>query len=175
MLRLASEFSLSPLFRRKWPSIYEALEDSRPNREKMMGLYLKQMPSQEQLLVAIDHSPWLRPEAKTLRERTYEHQPGASKKVGVGQGYSTIAWIPEEKGSWALPLRHERISSWESPLSKAVWQVKEVCKHLNQRILLLIDREYANASWVKATIGLEVDSLMKLRSNLCFWSAPPAY
>nr|MBD2342498.1 hypothetical protein [Calothrix sp. FACHB-156] len=35
------------------------------------------------------------------------------------QGYSTIAWIPENSGSWALPLRHERITSWESPIQKA--------------------------------------------------------
>ncbi|RQH21585.1 hypothetical protein D5R40_31480 [Okeania hirsuta] len=25
-------------------------------------------------------------------------------------GYSTLAYIPEEKGSWALPLVHQRIN-----------------------------------------------------------------
>ncbi len=46
----------------------------------------------------------------TLQERTIEHQattvPG-NRPIGLGQGYSAIAWIPEESGSWALPLRHE--------------------------------------------------------------------
>jgi hypothetical protein len=32
-------------------------------------------------------------------------------KVTQGRLYSTIAWISDEQGSWALPLRHERISS----------------------------------------------------------------
>ena len=31
------EFSLSPLFRRKWSSTYEALQDSRPNRNDEHG------------------------------------------------------------------------------------------------------------------------------------------
>ena len=35
--------SLSPLFRRQWPSIYAALQDSRPPRTKLMKLYLEQI------------------------------------------------------------------------------------------------------------------------------------
>jgi hypothetical protein len=35
-----AEFSLSPLFRRKWSSTYEALQDSRPNRNKIFALLL---------------------------------------------------------------------------------------------------------------------------------------
>lgn len=31
-----ADLSLSPVFRRKWPSIYEALQDSRPQRQKLM-------------------------------------------------------------------------------------------------------------------------------------------
>jgi hypothetical protein len=40
-----ADLSLSPVFRRKWPSIYEALQDSRPQRQKLMQLYIKQMPT----------------------------------------------------------------------------------------------------------------------------------
>ncbi|GAX45948.1 hypothetical protein NIES4075_69690 [Tolypothrix sp. NIES-4075] len=39
-----ADFSLSPFFRRKWPSIYEALQDSRPQRQKLMQLYIKGLP-----------------------------------------------------------------------------------------------------------------------------------
>ncbi len=79
----------------------------------------------------------------TLQDRTYEHQPSAlasSKPISIGQGYSTLAWIPEHSGSWALPLRHERITSWENPISKAVWQIKQVCKHLPLRPMILLQR-----------------------------------
>jgi hypothetical protein len=95
--------------------------------------------------------------------------------VAKGQGYSTIAWIPEAQGSWALPLRHERITSWESPIDKAVWQLKQVCQYLPVRPISLWDSEYGCAPFVLKTANLAVDKLMRLRSNLCLWGAPPAY
>ena len=39
-----AELSVSPLFRRQWSSIYEALSDSNPPREKLMQLYIEQLP-----------------------------------------------------------------------------------------------------------------------------------
>ncbi len=102
-----ADFSLSPLFRRKWSSIYESRQDCRQNRNKLMKLYLKQIPidESEYLTVAIDHTSYQRLESPTLKDRGYHHRPSAPGKVSIGQGYSTIAWIPEEKGSWALPIR----------------------------------------------------------------------
>lgn len=173
-----AEFSLSPFFRRKWPSIYEALQDCRPSRNKLMRLYIKQMPAQERPILAVDHTVWTRLHSPTLQDRTYEHQPSAiasKKPISVGQGYSTIAWIPEPKGSWALPLRHERITSWENPIQKAAWQIKQVCKYLPQRPIVLLDSEYGNASLVNQTADVEADLLMRIRSNRCLYSAPCAY
>ena len=85
-----ADLALSPLFRRQWSSIYEALQDCKPDREGLMQLYIKQMSQVERPLLAIDHTAWLRPDAPTLKERTYEHQPTASPHgvpVGIGQGY----------------------------------------------------------------------------------------
>ncbi|MDJ0597127.1 MAG: hypothetical protein QNJ72_45430 [Pleurocapsa sp. MO_226.B13] len=67
-----AEFSLSPLFRRKWSSTYEALEDSRPNRNKLMKRYIEEITSSRYVLLAIDHTAWGRRGAKTLKDRTYE-------------------------------------------------------------------------------------------------------
>lgn len=81
--------------------------------------------------------------------------------VTVGQGYSTIAWLPEKEGSWALPLRHERITSFESPISKAAWQLKQVCQHLKQKVLVVLDSEYGNGSWVNQTKEVKASKLMR--------------
>lgn len=170
-----AEFSLSPLFRRKWSSTYEALEDSRPNRNKLMKRYIQEMPSSEYILLAIDHTAWGRRGAKTLQDRTYEHQASSNNSVTVGQGYSTIAWLPEKQGSWTLPLRHERITSYETPISKAAWQLKQACKHLKQKILVVLDSEYGNGSWVNQTEEIPVSKLMRIRSNCCLWSKPKSY
>lgn len=168
-----AEFSLSPLFRRQYSSTYEAIEDSRPQRNRLAQLYIQQIPKAEYSVFVIDHTNWGRIDAKTLKDRTYQHQKQST--IVAGQGYSTIAWLPDSEGSWALPIRHERITSWESPIGKAVWQIKQVVKHLPQRALVLLDREYGNAKWVLETSDLEIESVMRIRSNTCLWNAPPAY
>jgi hypothetical protein len=173
-----AELSLSPVFRRKWPSIYEALQDSRPQRQKLMQLYIEQIPTVKRPLLAGDHTNWSRPDAVKLKERTYEHSGtsiAGNKPITVGQGYSTIAWIPENEGSWALPLRHERITSSESPISKAVWQLKQVCKYLPVRPISVWDSEYGCAPFVLKTASIPADILVRLRSNLCLWGEPEAY
>lgn len=162
-----AEFSLSPLFRRKYPSTYEAIEDSRPQRNQLMKLYMRYIPVEKWIALAIDHTPWPRPDAKTLKDRTYEYQGKTKNGIVIGQGYSTIAWLPEGESGWALPIRHERITSWESPISKAAWQLKQVLKHCEQKVLVFLDREYGNGKWVLAIAECKVDCIMRIRSNAC--------
>ena len=172
------ELSLSPVFRRKWSSIYEGLEDSMPPREKLMESYIEQIPHTEQIVLAGDHTAWSRLEAVTLKERTYEHraQPlSGSKPVTLGQGYSTIVWVPEAEGSWALPLLHERINSFTNPIEKAAAQLKQVCQKLPKRPLSLWDAEYGCASFVTQTADIAADKLFRLRSNRLLYGEPSAY
>ncbi len=164
------ELSLSPVFRRTWSSLYAGLRSSRPQRGKLMKHYIEQMPTEPRPLLAGDHTGWPRPEARTLRDRTIEHQPtqiAGNKPIAVGPGFSTIAWIPEAQGSWALPLRHERITSFETPLSRAAFQLKQVCKQLAVRPIATDDSEYGNAAFVKPTAQIEADLLLRLRPNMC--------
>lgn len=173
-----ADLSLCPVFRRRWPSIYEALQDSRPQRHKLMQLYIERLPPDRRPLLAGDHTVWPRPEAVTLQERTMEHQATAiagNRPIAIGQGYSTLAWIPEAEGSWALPLRHERITSWETSIEKAAWQLQQVCSHLPSRPISLWDSEYGCASFVLKTANIAADKLMRLRSNRCLWSPPSTY
>ncbi len=95
MRHLSRNFTQSIIQASMASRVYEALQDTRPDRKKLMELYLKQLqkeaPPTEHILVAIDHTAWERADAKTLQDRTHEYQRG----VIVGQGYSTIAWISE--------------------------------------------------------------------------------
>ena len=173
-----AELSVSPVFRRKWSSIYEAIQDGIPPRTELMKLYIKQLSSREQIVLAGDHTAWARLDARTLRERTFEHQAhpmSGAKPVTVGQGYSPIAIIPETEGSWALPLLHERITSFENPIQKAAAQLKLVCEHLPTRPISLWDAEYGCASFVKQTADIAADKLMRVRSNRLLYGAPPIY
>ena len=175
-----AELSLSPVFRRKWPSLYEAIDDVRPKTNKLMKLYISQIPTLDPLqrvILAGDHTPWPRTEAPTLKDRTYEHGAKviSGKPITLGHGYSTLTWIPEAQGSWALPLRHDRISSHETPITRAVLQLKQVCRHLKQRPITLWDSEYGCAKFVNLTSNINADKLMRLRPNRCIFAEPPEY
>ena len=95
-----ADLSLSCVFRRQWPSVYEALQDTRPDREQLMKLYIAQIQQSEPIVLAGDHRSWSRPCALTLKEGTYEHWPSqlGGRPVTVGYGYSTLAWIPSAQG-----------------------------------------------------------------------------
>jgi len=170
-----ADFSLSPFFTRKWHSVYEAIQDNCPNHNKLMKRYLEEIPELDYVLLAIDHTPWEMADAKTMKDRGYQHCAKAKNATVLGQGYSTMAWLPPSGGSWALPLRHERISSFESPISKAIWQLKQVCPRLKSPKLVVLDCEYGNGAFVDKVATISASFLMRIRSNCCLYRGPCAY
>lgn len=173
-----AELSMSPVFRRQWSSLYEAIQDSNPPRAQLLQLYVGQLPQTEPIVLAGDHTAWSRPTAVTLKDRTYEHQAqpmAGAKPVTVGQGYSTLAWIPEIKGSWALPLLHERITSFDNPIDKVIAQLRLVSQSLAGRVLFLGDAEYGCSRFITNTADINCDKLLRLRSNRVLYGEPPAY
>ncbi len=161
--------SQSPVFRRQWPSVYAALHDSRIPYGKVYQGLVARVAGEGQPILAGDQTLWPRPDAPTLRERTYEREKSAHQ---AGQSYSTLAWVPEEQGSWVLPLRHERISSFETPVKRAAFQLRQVSRQLGTRPLGVYDRGYGNARFVQQTAGIEADLLLRLASNRCVYGVP---
>lgn len=176
-----AELSLSPVFERAWSSLYKSLERSEPPATTLMQLYTEHLPTPtagSQLLLAGDHTAWPRLWSPTLKERTYEHQPqphSEASPVTIGQGYSTLVCVPEAQGSWALPLLHQRITSFETPLEKAAEQLRAVCAGLTHRPLSLWDSEYGCSSFIQLTADINSDKLMRLRPNRVLYGPPPEY
>lgn len=188
-----AHLSLSPLFRRRWPSVYEALQDATPypDREALLSLYAGHVRSSlyptlstPHVLLAGDNSAWPRPLARTLSERTYLYQHQPIPGLGIGRGvrpvtaghnYCTLAWIPQEQGSWALPLLHERVAPHESALENAAMQLKRVRESLPKEahVIAMYDSQYGCAPFVKAACSIECDKLLRLRPNLRLFEAPP--
>ena len=50
------ELTLSPVFRREWPSIYEGIQDGRPPRQTLMKHYVSQMPETALTILAGDQT-----------------------------------------------------------------------------------------------------------------------
>lgn len=65
--------SLAPAFRRRWPSLFDALTDGTVDLAALRRLWVVSLPPPtdgQRLLWAIDGSTWPRPEAKTSPDRT---------------------------------------------------------------------------------------------------------
>jgi hypothetical protein len=172
------ELSLSPVFRRQWSSLYKGIERGQPPGRELMKLYAQRISETPQVVLAGDHTAYGRLWSPTLKERTYEHQPQpqpGAKPITLGVGYSTIACIPEEQGSWALPLLHERITSFETPLEKAAEQLQQVCEAIESRPISLWDAEYGCARFLKLTADVDCDKLLRTRSNRVVYGPAPAY
>jgi hypothetical protein len=130
------------------------------------------------VVLAGDHTAWSRLYAKTLQERTYEHKAqviSGVKPITLGHGYSTITWIPQEQGSWALPLLQERITSLDTPIGKAATQLRQVCAQISGKVLFLGDGEYGSAPFLKATADIQCNKLIRLRPNRVLYHAPGTY
>lgn len=179
-----AELSLSPVFQRQWSSLYKVLERSAPSANALLALFIRYLPKESeraahpQLLLAGDHNALPRLWSPTLKERTFEHQPQhqpGSKPVTLGQGYSTVVCVPQQQGSWTLPLLHERITSFETPLEKAAGQLQQVCTALKEPPLSLWDSEYGCARFIELTAEIACDKLMRIRSNRVLYGPPPGY
>ena len=169
------ELSCAPAFRRKWSSAYEAFQDGRPNRAELLHLYLQQLTTNEPLLLVGDHTAWPRLEAETLAERSFQHQPAllsCQSSVTIGYGYSMVAAIPEQQGSWALPLLHERITD-RKPIEKGAQQLRQICQQLPVRPLSVWDTEYGCAAFLLAPQGIPADKHPLVHQPGALRSHPP--
>lgn len=177
-----AHLSLSPLFRRQWPSLYEAIEDGRPERLALLALLLDQLPARQRPLLIGDHTAWPRLSAPTLAERTYTHHADRQTRLAdglpitAGLAFSTLGLLPEPGTRWFLPLLHERIGPDQKALQVAARQLKTVVAALRRRgsgrALALFDSQYGCARFLLLTAAVEVDLLFRLRSNRVLYGLP---
>ncbi|BAQ65226.1 hypothetical protein GM3709_1991 [Geminocystis sp. NIES-3709] len=70
------------------------MEDCRPNPNKLMKRYIQEIPTLEYFLFGIDHTPWECPDSPSMKDRTYQYSHSSLNSSVIGQGYSTLAWLP---------------------------------------------------------------------------------
>lgn len=116
--RSLPELSLSVFFQRRWPSVYEALQDGRINVERLREVFvqalLEDKPTDEPIWLGIDSSSMQRLEAASSRDRGMIYLPNlphATKPVSVGWQFSTLMLLPEQPSSWVGILEQRRIES----------------------------------------------------------------
>jgi hypothetical protein len=177
--RTLPELSLSAPFRRKWPSVYEALEDGRIDQTQWSRVWTAALLAQHEaeVWVSIDSTSIPRPEAETSADRGMIYVPNlphAKKPVSVGWQFSTVMLLPTTKSSWGAILDQRRIASGQTAVEVAVQQLESLLALLPREVRVLGDRWYVTGSFVQACQRLCIGALLRLKRNRKLYRpAPP--
>jgi hypothetical protein len=179
--RSLPELSLSVFFQRRWPSVYEALQDGRINVERLREVFvqalLESKPADEPIWLGLDSSSMQRLEAKGSRDRAMiyvPNMPHATKPVSVGWQFSTLMLLPEQPSSWVGILEQRRIASSRTAIEVGIEQLRGVLALTKRRVIVLADRWYAVARFVQACQDLGASALVRLKRNRKLYRpAPP--
>jgi hypothetical protein len=175
------ELSQAACFRRGWPSLYEALEDGQIDRAALIRVFTELLPQRmvgTRLVLGLDTSSILRPEAHTSSDRTLVYRsnlPAAATPVGPGWSFSALVVLPDPVSSWTYILDHRRVPSTETATTIGVAQLQAVLPKLRAgRPVLLLDRRYSNAPWVAASATLPTDQVIRARADQVLYRPAPA-
>jgi hypothetical protein len=173
------ELSLSPFFERCWSSLYEAFEDGRIDREKLLKVFADFAPlpkRSDPLWMGIDVSTIERPCSKTSADRTaiYKHNlPECKKPITFGWSFSTVVILPEVSSSWTYVLDQVRVHSKITAVQVALEQLKKLKSLLPRELIVVLDRGY-DSLWLWGQLDKEkVNALIRLKRNWCFYRPAP--
>jgi DDE superfamily endonuclease len=173
------ELALSPFFQRRWPSLYEALQDAKIDRvalQKRFANYAPLPQEGERLVLGGDASSILRVASKTAKDRTYVHAsnlPEGTKPVRAGWQFSTLVVLPETNSSWTYILDNRRIQSEDTQASVMAAQLRQALPRLPLRPLWLGDGYYGSAVFLALVSDLPCDFLIRLAKNRVLYREPP--
>lgn len=177
------ELSQASSYRRRWSSLYQALEDGQIERPHLIRLFARMLPRRlvgTRLVLGLDTSAILRPNARTSPDRSLVYRsnlPNDATPVGAGWQFSSLVVLPDPCSSWMYTLDNRRVPSSENATTVGVAQLRELLPQLRRYqapILLLLDRRYSNAPWVSASNDLPTDQLIRARRDQVLYRAKPA-
>lgn len=168
-----AELSLSPSFERKWPSVYEALEDGSIDIEKLRAVWvaalLAETGEDELIWIAVDSSVIERPDAHTSEDRGIIHLsnlPLVDKPIGVGWTVSSVVLLPEQPCSWVPILDQQRVRTDHTPIQVAIAQLQALNPLLGKRrVILLADRGYCTPEFLRACRDLGISVIIRMKSD----------
>ncbi|MGH3448602.1 MAG: NF041680 family putative transposase [Nocardioidaceae bacterium] len=180
--------SLAPEHRRGHGALYDGLDAGRLDVARFRGLLAGQpLPRAAggRLMLAVDVSNWLRPDAATSPDRLFCHTYGRGKgqaQMIPGWPYSVIAALEPGRSSWTALLDAVRLGPACDAATVTAAQLRELVERLiaagqwqpgDPRILIVADAGYDPARLAHALADLPVEVLARLRSDRVFARPAP--
>ena len=179
-VRSLAGLSLIPEHRRGHGALYDAVSHGRVSiarlRRALAGLPLPRA-ADGRLMLAVDVSSWLRPEAATSPDRLFCHVYGRGKgqaQMIPGWPYSVIAALEPGRTSWTAVLDAVRLGPDDDDIAVTAAQVRDVITRLiaaghwregDPHILVIFDAGYDLTRLACLLAGLPAQVLGRLRSD----------
>jgi hypothetical protein len=181
--------SLTPEHRRGHGALYDGVNHGRVEfarlRRSLAGLPLPRA-ADGRLMLAVDVSNWLRPDAATSPERLFCHVYGRGKgnaQMIPGWPYSVIAALEPGRTSWTAVLDAVRLGPDDDETEVTATQVRDVITRLIEAgqhiegdpdILVVFDAGYDVTRLAYLLGGLPAELLGRLRSDRVLYLPAPA-
>jgi hypothetical protein len=181
--------SLAPEHRRGHGAMYDALNQGRIDvqrlRTAVAALTLPRAVD-GRLMLAVDVSAWLRPDAATSPDRLFCHVYGRSRSKDQfipGWPYSFVAALEPGRTSWTQVLDAVRLGPDDDVAQVTVVQVRQVVQRLiaaghwqpgDPDVLVVFDAGYDLARLAFLLTDLPVEVLGRLRSDRVFRLPAPS-
>ena len=160
------------------------IKAGRQDRQAVGKLVHEHLPKSGIRVHAIDTSIWPRPRARTVNGLVYEYNATLSKGqtvVSPAHVYSGLCWIPERRGSWALPLSMRRLPAGKTAVAMGVAQVEAFVRQrgaVDDEILDIIagDGHYGTHLFLAAfKDAKQLGAVTRLRRDRVLCGPPPPY
>ncbi|MEU7317446.1 NF041680 family putative transposase [Streptomyces sp. NPDC007083] len=174
------DLALASEHRRGHGALYGGLNKGRLDidrlRRTITGMPLPKA-ADGRLVLAVDVSPWLRPDAATCPDRSFCHTYGrgdAKHQMIPGWPYSIVAALETGRTSWTAILDAVRLEPGTDLAAVTTGQVREVVERLiaagqwhqgDLQILVVLDSGYDAPRIAHLLGGLPVQVLGRLRSD----------
>ncbi len=177
--RSAVGVSESPLMKRKFSSVYKALERVRLDRAKRCQLLTKQSDEAGTLLLfvngarhalyALDHTPYPRRHAPTVCDCGFVH--GANGRE-IGHQYSLLMRVMHPIGAWMGVIDVMRIPSDRTAVKVRAEQLTRLWQNTRHKSIISADSEYFTRDFL-ALASDHILLLVRMASHRVLYGAPP--
>jgi DDE superfamily endonuclease len=171
--------SLQAPHRRRWGSLYAALNRGRTDEESLRRLLARHpLAESETPIYAVDVSVWDRCDAECSPERGFYYHPSrhsAGQPIVAGWAYQFVAQLNFVRESWTAPMDVERIRPAQDANEVACGQVKVLLNRLGKGgsvPLFVFDAGYDPVKLQQGLEGRACQILLRLRAGRRFYGDP---
>jgi hypothetical protein len=181
------ELSLAPVHRRGHGALYDVLACGRVEvqrlRASLAGLPLPR-DSDGRLRLAVDVTPWPRPDAECSPDRLHCHRPcrcDGVRQTIPGWPYSMVLALESGRSSWTAPLDAVRIGPDDDVTEITAAQLRDVIGRLRRAgqlpdgdppVLVVTDSGYDVVRLAWLLRDLPVQLLGRVRADRVFYAPP---